>query len=132
MDGFYEVYYKNEQVGKVELQVKGLYCRIICRCEIPDNRIYRLYAVTGLGRENLGVLVPSGNGFILDKQIPLKRLGHGHMEFCLSSGETSLLSEMFVPIRSEEPFLYLDRLQEGVLEIREGQIGIRITEPRSV
>ena len=128
MDGFYEVIYGNAAVGKVSLKQQGLYCRIVCRCRIPKDQICRLYVLTESGRENLGVLVPEGDGFILDRKIPVKRLVGAKLQFVLSSGLGNLDGE-FIPIKPEEPFLYIERLQDAFLELQQGALGVRIKEP---
>ena len=127
MDGIYEVYLGKEAAGKVEVRQQGLYCRILCRCRIPGEQVYRLFAVSGDHRENLGVVVPEEDGFVLDKKIPAKRLGNGPLRFILSTGAGSLKGK-FIPICPEEPFAYIDRLKNAFLESENGKIGIRIKE----
>lgn len=128
LDGFYEVMYGNSVVGKVSLQRQGLYCRVVCRCQIPEDQICRLYAVTETGRENLGVLVPEKAGFFLDRKVPVKRMAGKKLQFMLSSG-VKCLDDRFIPIKPEEPFLYVERLQNAFLEHQQGQLGILIKEP---
>ena len=125
MEECYEVYLENRPVGKVQLSRQGLYCRVICRCQLPDCHVYRLYIISHDKKENLGVVVPEGDGFLLDKKIPLKRLGADDLRFVLSSGLDSH-SGKFVPICPEEPFLYIDRLKNAFLESENGKLGIRI------
>ncbi len=126
MDGFFEVYQGNRIAGKVQLIPQGLYVRVICRCRIEGGQVYRLFAVSGDHRENLGVPVPEGDGFLLDKRIPAKRLAEG-VRFLLSAGAGELNGK-FVPICPEEPFLYIDRLKTAFLESEQGKIGIRIQQ----
>jgi len=126
LDGFFEVYQGNRIAGKVQLIPQGLYVRVICRCRIEGEQVYRLFAVSGDHRENLGVPVPEGDGFLLDKRIPAKRLAEG-VRFLLSAGAGELNGK-FVPICPEEPFLYIDRLKTAFLESEQGKIGIRIQQ----
>ena len=109
----------------MQLLREGLYVRIICRCVMPDDEIYRLFIVQGDKRENLGVLVPEGDGLILNKRIPAKRFGGGVPAFTVSSGCGTQMGE-FVPICPEEPFLYIHRLKSSFLQSENGKIGIRI------
>ena len=125
MDGQFEVLLGNRGVGKVEVIREGLYYRVVCRCILPIGGVYRLYALQNSGRENLGVVIPDGDGFLLDKKVPAKRLGNGPFQFVLSSGAPSLSGE-FIPISPEEPFLYIDRLKNAFLESENGKIGIRM------
>ena len=39
MDENYAVMYRNEQVGKLQMQRQGLYCRMQCRCQLPGDDI---------------------------------------------------------------------------------------------
>ena len=127
MEGIYEVFLGTAPVGKVQLIRQGLYYKIQCRCRIEGDMVYRLYVVTGGSRENLGVVVPEGDGFILEKRIPAKRLGEGNMQFLLSTG-AGVDRGAFVPICPEEPFRYIDRLKNAFLETENGRVGIRIQE----
>ena len=127
LEGYYEVYLGNHAAGKVQILRQGLYCRVICRCRIDSDQVYRLYAVSEDSRENLGVVVPEGDGFLLDRKIPVKRLGNGKLRFVLSCGVGGLPGK-FVPISPEEPFFYIDRLKTAFLQSERGKVGIRIEE----
>ena len=125
METCYEVQFGNETVGKVQLRREGLYLRITCRCVVPGKEIYRLFVQQGNTRESLGVLVPEGDGLVLNKRIPAKRFAEGIPTFLVSSGSGSRTGE-FVPIWPEEPFLYIHRLKTAFLESEYGKVGIRI------
>ena len=127
MKGFYTVYNGREPVGKVELIPQGLYCRVICRCAVDSDQIFRLYAVSEERKENLGVLLPDTDGFCLDRKVPVKNLGREPIRFLVSSGSGGLQGK-FIPISPEEPFRYIDRLKDSFLETENGRIGIRIWE----
>ena len=124
MSGCYEVTFGNKTVGKVQVLQQGLYVRVICRCMIPGDQICKLYAVFDDKKENLGVLIPEGSGFLLDKRIPAKRLQKGDIRFVLSAGTQLPRSGEFIPIYPEEPFRYIDRLKTAFLETQHGKVGI--------
>lgn len=128
LEGCYEVFFGNRVAGKVQVMRQGLYYHLLCRCRIPSDQVYRLYGIGGSIRENLGVLVPEGDGFVLDKKIPVKHLGTEKLRFEVSSGLPAYSGE-FVPICPEEPFLYIDRLKTAFLQTEHGKVGIR-TEKR--
>ena len=121
MEGYHEVFLGDRPVGKLQIIKQGLYYRLICRCRIPEDGIYRLFVVTGKGRENLGVVVPEDGGFVLDRKIPVRQLADC-TGFLLSarSGEDD---GKFVPIYPEEPFSYLAHLESAFLGVQNGQIG---------
>jgi hypothetical protein len=78
--------------------------------------------------ENLGILVPYGDIFGLDTQIPSKRLVGGIPEFTLIP-KHSYVSELFLPVFPEEPFAYIEKLKNAYLERKGNQLGIAIKEP---
>lgn len=126
----YPVMLGKETVGKVNLTKEGLYYRIFCRCRITGAGIFRLDAQCGGKRVNLGILVPEGDGFGLERRIPVKHLGDGEMTFQLMPGRDTLNRGTFVPIRAEEPFGYISRLKDSFLDYQDGQKGIRIPDKK--
>ena len=84
MENCYEVYEGTSCVGKVQLLRQGLYYRLICRCSIQSDSIYRLYIHKSGVQENLGVLIPDEDGISLDRNIPVKRIGDGSFRFSVS------------------------------------------------
>ena len=147
LEGTFEVCLGSNPAGKVQITRQGLYCRVVCRCHVPLEAVYRLYGVSEKGQENLGVVMPEGDGFLLDRRLPAKRL-EGCTRFMLWDGsepepeavqeedaeemaEEKLEEEqagVFVPIRPEEPFSYLQQLASACLEEQNGQIGAHIQE----
>ena len=127
MDQYYEVYDGSAVVGKVQLTVQGLYYHIMCRCFIPDDRILHLFVVTDNLEEGIGVLVPENDGVVLNKKIPIKRIGRGALRFYVSTGKSKHRGR-FAVISPEEPFLYIDRLNTAFLQSEHGKIGIRLEE----
>ena len=119
MDENYEVKRNGKTVGSLELRREGLYCRLSCRCSLADMEIHRLYA----GEEKLGVLVPERGALVLETKVAAKRIRPG-CTFTLDAAETG-----FFPIRAGEPFGQLDRIREGKLVVRDGQMGL---EPGAV
>ena len=125
MECQYSVTRNGQHCGKVTVSRQGLYYRIRCRCTLPSEDVYRLQAACGNRRENLGVLVPVEDRFGLDTRIPVKQLGEGDLAFTVSSKRQPVQGQ-FVPILDEEPFAYISRLKKSYLEIKEGQVGIRV------
>ena len=125
MNRQYSVSVSGKHAGKVVVQRQGLYYYFSCRCQLPDNGMYRLIVSCGTKRENLGILIPQGESFILDKRLPVKRIGNGELSFSLIPKKESV-SGTFVPISPEEPFTYISRLKKSFLIYRNGQPGILI------
>lgn len=123
MEGIHEILLWDKVVGKAEVSREGLYYRFRCRCQLAEDAVCRVTA----GKENLGILVPCGNGFELDTKLPVKRFGDTVPEFRLVPNKP-VLEGKFVPIKPEEPFAYIERLQDAFLVRRGDEIGICIKE----
>lgn len=122
MEGTYPLLFGNERAGQVQISREGLYCCFSCRCRLPEKGIYRVQMLLSGRRENLGILVPEGDAFVLKTRLPAKRLGEEMPEFLLTSN-CPVTEGKFVPIKPEEPFAYLERLKEAYLARQNGQIG---------
>ena len=148
MEDNYAVMYRGEQVGKLQMQKQGLYCRMQCRCQLPGDDIYRLKMLQGEDSIHIGVLVPEGDGFHLDKKIPAKRIPPGELSFVVRGSREAevrepekmpekpeetpektpeeTLEKEFVPICEEEPFPELEQVRSSVLAWQDDQPGIFI------
>lgn len=113
-------------MGKVQVTRQGLYYRFRCRCRLSGGVICRVSVRCGEKQENLGILVPMGDGFGLDTGLAMKKLGQGSPEFLVMPVRPK--GEKFVPISPEEPFSYLSRLKNAYLAERNGTIGILLDE----
>jgi len=124
----YAVHISGQQVGKVQVCRQGLYYHFLCRCQLPHGEPYRLKVSCGGRQENLGILIPIGDGFGLDTKIAAKHIGDGMMAFTLLPHKESKehISGKFIPISPEEPFSYICRIRESFLTIKNGQKGIVI------
>lgn len=127
MNGEYEIRLGKEVVGTAAVEQQGLYYRFSCRCNISGSVICRVTVSCNGHHENLGVLVPMGNGFGLTTKVAVKKLGKGPFQFrAMPKHQKS--EGKFIPIYPEEPFAYISRLQNAFLEIRNGQAGVVIGE----
>ena len=118
----YHVYLANESVGDVQITEEGLYCSIQCCCKLQEKTIHRLILSSENYKEDLGILVPEGENFILKKKLPRKRLANEKLQFsvlCPSNNE-----QRFIPLKEDVPFIYIGKLEKARLQIRDGQVGI--------
>ena len=127
MVGNYEVFFGNQQAGKVQVTRQGLYYRFVCRCKLTGDVVCRLYVSCGGQRENLGV----GEGFGLDTRQSVKRFRAGEPSFSLVP-KNEMASGQFVPIIPEEPFAYIERLKTSFLVKKYGQMGILLEDQREI
>lgn len=128
MDGQFPVLLGGRTVGKVQLERQGLYYRVVCRCSLSGEVMYRLEASGVRGKAGLGILVPMESGFGLETRFPVSRVGEEALRFTLTPRHDDLCGRKFVPIRAEEPFAYISRLKDAFLEQRNGQTGASIPE----
>jgi hypothetical protein len=127
MNGDYEIRMGKEVVGTATVEQQGLYYRFCCRCRLSGSVICRVTVSCNGHHENLGVLIPVGDGFGLSTKVAVKKLGKGPFQFrAMPKHQKS--EGKFVPIYPEEPFAYISRLQNAFLEIRNGQAGVVIGE----
>ena len=125
LEGEYSVYLNGQAVGMVQVFRRGLYYRFRCRCRISGNHVCRLVVRNGSDQESLGIPVPEGEDFILEKMIPMKRIGNGKLQFELIAKKEPV-NRRFVPLSPEEPFRYITRLKDSYLAERDGKIGLMI------
>ena len=123
MEGTYPVLHGDQPVGEVRVARRGLYYHFSCRVQPTELCIYRLELSCGDDVENLGIPVPEGEQFVLNKRIPISRLGAGKPVFRVIPRNASLQGK-FVPISPEEPFAYLDRLKNAFLSRQGQKIGV--------
>lgn len=125
MDGEYDILMGKEVVGTATVERQGLYYRFCCSCQISGAVICRVMVSCNGHHENLGVLVPMGDGFGLTTRLSVKKLDKGPFQFrAMPKHQKS--EGKFIPVYPEEPFAYLTRLQNAFLEVQNGQVGIRI------
>lgn len=123
----YDILLGGQAVGRAWAEKEGLYYRFECRCDLSGETVYRVTVRCGEVTENLGILVPEGGSFVARSRVPVKKLGQGPLEFKAVPRHTQLEGK-FIPLSPEEPFKYLKRLQNAVLRVKNGQVGIVVEE----
>ena len=67
LEGEHIVCLGKQTAGSVQVLRKGLYYRILCRCHLPGDVVCRLVAKLGEREEYIGIPVPEGDVFLLEK-----------------------------------------------------------------
>lgn len=129
MEGRYDILRGGEAIGQADINREGLYYRFSCRCRLSGEVICRLKVTWEDKEENLGILIPDGNGFSLNVRIPVSRVGKGKPVFHVLPRHGKP-DDRFIPISPETPFQYLHRLQDAYLQVREGQPGIVLKDEK--
>lgn len=122
MVGNWKVYKAGVPSGHCKVTKEGLYYRFSCKCNLNEKDICRLIVQIGDYQKNLGVLVPSYGIFSVESRVSVRDFPAGNPEFRIESSK----AELFVPLRPEEPFSYIAKLQDAYLARQNGQIGITI------
>lgn len=123
----YEICLGKEVVGHAYVSRQGLYYCFRCSCELQSEIICRVTVSCGGHHENLGILVPEGNRYKLTKKIPVKRLGQGIFQFQITPKHQKTYGK-YISVYPEEPFRYIQKLQNAYLQHRGGSTGIVIQE----
>lgn len=127
MDGNYDIFRGGEKIGKAQIKKEGLYYRFRCCCGITGEVIYRLTATCGGKTENLGILVPDGDTFCLEKKLPVSRFPKGELVIQAVPGNPDKTG-LFAPVKPDEPFRYLAELEAARMERRGEEIGVVIED----
>lgn len=116
MNQIFHVTLGDTVVGRVQAKKQGLYLHLECRVTPAEPGKYRLVALCQDQRIDLGLCVPREGGFELSTRIPIKRFPTGNTYFLLTSSK-QVLTDAHIPIRSDESFPYLHRLEKSHLEL---------------
>ena len=125
MDGLYDIFHGSEKIGKAEVKREGLYYRFRCVCNLTGEVMYRITVSCGEDTENLGILMPSGDSFYLEKRLPVSHFD-GNAPTFRAVPKHPQVTGAWMPIAPEKPFEYIDRLENAVAEQRNGEMGILI------
>ena len=129
MEGTYDVMLGTQKMGTVTVRGQGLYWQFSCRCPLSGEVMYHLTVQVGNSCEDLGILTPLDGQFGINTKLAMKRLEQGSPVFTLHAKRRGQ-SGLFVPVRPEEPFAYLHRLQEAYLFMQNQQMGILLPEEK--
>ena len=123
----YEVCLNSQIVGSADVEKRGLYYHIICKCNLPNSGVYRVSVQSETMETDLGICVPMGNFFGLETNVPVKKMGEGKLVFQIASQRQDT-AEPMIPIDPQKPFIHIDKLQKARLIQRDGTLGIIFTE----
>lgn len=127
MLGNYDIFLGGEKIGKAQISREGLYYRFRCCCELTGDVIYRLTVTCAGKTENLGILVPDGDAFRLEKRLPVSRFSQGEVLIRAIPGRPDKRG-IFAPVHPDEPFGYISRLQNARMERRGDVVGVLIVD----
>ncbi len=113
-----------QTVGTAFITRKGLYLHIRCCCNFPDKKIRRIRMCIENEVFDLGVCIPEKNLFVINKAIPLKRIGAGEISFHVFNIKDS----QFFSLTELDQFNAICKLQNACLSVKNGEAGIMIKD----
>ena len=125
--GEYDIYMGENVVGTANVERQGVYYRFACRCHLSEDALCRVTVECDGHHENLGILAPQGKMFALVTKLPVKRFSQGQMHFRVIPKHPTGQG-LFVAVYPDEPFAYLARLKNAFLQVRNGQVGVFLTD----
>ena len=106
-----QIRYKDKIVGTAKINIEGLYYRFECRCNFPNDGIYRLRAYCNNNSVPLGVCVPREGGFGATTKIPINKLGAGEICVIAEINEQGCTQSIY----PEKPFSAIADLDKATL-----------------
>ena len=125
LNNYADVHLDHKTVGTANIKRNGLYYQIHCRCNVPDDRVYRLMAKCDGRSVDLGVCVPFEDGFGVDTMVSVKKIGTDSISFYLTDRKESS-DEKFIQIKEGEPFDGTEHLMNSRFEMRGNAPGLVI------
>ena len=123
MTGTYRVMLGHSNVGAAIVERKGLYYHNVCNCVFPEKTIYTISVQSGEHCEYLGVCVPEGNRYKLEKSVPIKRFSANELLFS-ASRKNANKELVFVPIETGGRFSHLSDLMTAKFHFADNKQGV--------
>lgn len=115
----YDVMLNSSPVGTVRITPEGLFLRFQCWCHLPDKQIYRLQVCNNNRTIDLGICVPEGDSYYVDKRVRKQDVADRKMTFSLQA-QTNKSDQNDHLIDPQKPFHYIRNLPDSRLAIRDG------------
>ena len=119
----YDLQYRNRSVGNVVVNKTGLYYEIECCFTENTKRRFNLVAVSSNGEVDLGECRLDDAQFKMTRYLPVKSVGRELLRFYIIAVEDI---KSGYPVFGDKPFPYIDKLEEAILIIANGEKRIRI------
>ena len=123
----YDILLGRQSIGCAQVQREGLYYNFFCNCRFSGDVMMKVEVSCGGKTVVLGTPSPQGREYVLRKKLPAKYFGVGGFEFRAVQKQAHI-DGLFVPIRPDEPFSYLNRLRNAHLERKNGVLGVVLQE----
>ena len=125
MQKCFPITYNGEPAGTMNVTKEGLYYQFQGQCSFRKNDYYRIIAKYPGGTKDLGLCVPIGNSFLLQKRVSAKEIPYDNWSFYATDSSST---PRFIGVKDDQPFLYLSSLEYAVFSAENGGCGLRITD----
>ena len=115
----FDVFFQDKKVGDVFVTTEGLYRRIRCKCNLPDDSIWRLYALTDDNKTDIGICVPNED-FVINKRISLSRLSNEILGFIIESNAKHNHCQSYL-VSDDMPFPAITQLGQARFLTKNGK-----------
>ena len=123
MENTWNVYFDGKSVGTCEVEERGLYFRIRCRCARVNRGFCRL-VVNGEGQpRDLGLMIPEGDSLHLERSVAAKRFPKGVWRFVIQSSSKEEEADFFA-VQEGATFAHLSKLNKAKFAKRNGEVGL--------
>lgn len=123
MQSVNDIYLNCDVVGTAEATKEGLYYVIRCVFHPAKQGIFRVKMHGAVGEIDLGVGIPSDNGFEVRKKLPVKRITEEDYRFTVYSANEDTEYD-YIPLKPNHAFPGIQRLRNGKFRVRDGEPGI--------
>ena len=81
--------------------------------------MYQVIAKGTIGEVSLGVCVPMDGAFGINTRVPMKTVGDGPI-YLRAIPKHKACNGEFIPIRADEPFNYIEKLEKAQYSVSDG------------
>ena len=113
--------YNGKNVGLIDVQIQGLFYKIRGRFSGVRELNPHIMVTCDDKETDLGVCVPCGKDWEINRCLPIKNVGIGDLRFFVG---TEAEDGLFIPICSNMPFAEIDKLTNGKFVNHLGKQGI--------
>lgn len=115
----YDIYLDGDAVGKARVKREGLYYLFTCTCRCTSSIIYRIVLTCDSERIDLGICVPDGDYYCLNRRIPVKKIQSGELRLEMKRKD-EVQAGIICEVSEEKPFSDICRLHKARFEKRNG------------
>lgn len=109
MQEYHIIRYENHEIGQMQVHKEGLYYRFQCCCHFIDKGLYRVMINHAAGTTDLGICIPEGDKYYIQKRIAVKALPPDKWQVYAVKDRENMNA---IKIHENHNFLYLSKLSE--------------------